>query len=533
MKDSIKIDKSYLTTKYLLFRGLMYGLLIIGLILGIKLCIYNYVVVKNPFQCELREGFSIVTTNALLKGINPYALENQPQCMNLYGILYNLIVYPFANIFGNTMVMHRIVSTIFTICSVFIVMLVVYRNNKSFILLMITSLLFYASIIKGYVLLAGPNSLGLFLFLSCIFIPYLCRYSFYSLLASAFLGCLTVYTKSYYFLSVIYLVCYMFLFISKRKAVIYGFIVAIILLITIVVIRYYFECYFNIIILAQKNCAYSGIGISDYAKAQLVNYVKEYKGTFMVIMAVLIGTLFFKLFNLIKVRNMPKITMPKINIFCLDEPLLNIKFNLILFCFICSFLVIYFVMGANYGAYMMYLYQLVSPFLFILVPFYVKKHSKWYYIAIVLLLINLYTFVFKGLASLDYCRQEWDDVKSLISEHRNILNHPAVTSILVEQDKNVYDNGHSEYFCGAVPKKMFCPWIFVSADRIIARSNEYASDIADMIKEKKFDLILYPNAFTPKGLLEENYKHQSTISVSVPYYTQRWDLEMWSKKETQ
>lgn len=531
MKDSIKVDDLHLTTKYLLVKGLMYGLLIIVLILGIKLCIYNYTIIKNPFQCELREGFSIVTTDALLKGVNPYALENQPQCMNLYGVLYNIFVYPFAKIFGNTMTIHRIVSTFFTVCSVLIVMLVIYRNNKSFLLIMIASLLFYASIIKGYALLAGPNSVGLFLFLGCIFIPYLYRYSFYSLIVSAFLGCLTVYAKSYYFLSVIYLVCYMFLFVSKRKAIIYGFFVAGILLITIILVRYYFECYFNIIIFAQKNCAYSGIGISDYAEAQLTNYVKEYKGTFIIIVAVLMGMLSFRFINLIKTRNIPKIPMPKINIFCLDEPLLNIKLNLILFCFICSFLVIYFVMGANYGAYMMYLYQLISPFLIILVLFYIKRRTKLYFIAILLLLTNLYSFIFRYLPNLDYCRQDWDDVKLLISEHKNVLNHPAVTSILVEQDKSVYDNGHSEYFCGAGSKKSFCPWLFVAADRIAARGNKYSLDIANMIKERKFDLIIYPNAFTPQELLRENYEHQRTISVSVPYYTQRWDLEIWNKKK--
>ena len=55
----------------------------------------------------------MTSTDALVKGLNPYDMSLQPQLMNQYGIIYPLLVWPWAKIFGTTMLIHRMVTAFF------------------------------------------------------------------------------------------------------------------------------------------------------------------------------------------------------------------------------------------------------------------------------------------------------------------------------------------------------------------------------------------------------------------------------------
>ncbi|GAI93664.1 unnamed protein product, partial [marine sediment metagenome] len=67
----------------------------IGLILSITLLMYlilfsiTFLSLEGPQ--EYRENAITFTTHLLLKGANPYSLENLPTYLNAYGIVYNLI----------------------------------------------------------------------------------------------------------------------------------------------------------------------------------------------------------------------------------------------------------------------------------------------------------------------------------------------------------------------------------------------------------------------------------------------------------
>ena len=48
----------------------------------------------------------------LLEGRNPYALAELPASTNAYGIVYHLVVLPFARLFGNGYTVHRAISAV-------------------------------------------------------------------------------------------------------------------------------------------------------------------------------------------------------------------------------------------------------------------------------------------------------------------------------------------------------------------------------------------------------------------------------------
>src|SRR6185436_9161587 len=54
----------------------------------------------SPAPQEMREGGIIWITSLLLAGRNPYAVSELPASTNAYGILYHLVVLPFARLFG-------------------------------------------------------------------------------------------------------------------------------------------------------------------------------------------------------------------------------------------------------------------------------------------------------------------------------------------------------------------------------------------------------------------------------------------------
>jgi hypothetical protein len=63
-------------------------------LISLKLIIHHFQVIGNFFPNEYRESATLLTTDLLLKGGNPYALENQPEYTNVYGIFYHIIVLP-------------------------------------------------------------------------------------------------------------------------------------------------------------------------------------------------------------------------------------------------------------------------------------------------------------------------------------------------------------------------------------------------------------------------------------------------------
>ena len=67
-----------------------------------------------------------------------------------------------------------------------------------------------------------PGATGELFLLLTIFVPWLCKYSYKSLIISVLFGILAFYTKVYTFLGAIIMLSYLFLFISTPKALFMG-----------------------------------------------------------------------------------------------------------------------------------------------------------------------------------------------------------------------------------------------------------------------------------------------------------------------
>ena len=171
---------------------------------------------------EYREEGAVLTTGLLLKSQNPYALDLMPVHVNVYGYIYNLVILPFAKIFTNSIILHRIISFTFMIFATLIIYLELLHLKVSRPLALIAGFfLFIQMFIYGVELLARSDSLGLSLFLLSVIIPF--RYSFNrkGLMISFIFSLLGFFTKTYFMAGILFFSTYIFIFQSKIKRIIF------------------------------------------------------------------------------------------------------------------------------------------------------------------------------------------------------------------------------------------------------------------------------------------------------------------------
>src|SRR5207253_771871 len=84
----------------------------IAALMAAYLVLLHLRMIVSPAPQEMREGAIIWITRLLLEGRNPYSIAELPASTNAYGILYHLVVLPFARAFGNGYTVHRAVSAV-------------------------------------------------------------------------------------------------------------------------------------------------------------------------------------------------------------------------------------------------------------------------------------------------------------------------------------------------------------------------------------------------------------------------------------
>src|SRR5208283_5145816 len=130
-------------------------------------------------------------------------------------------VLPLAMVWGSTPFTHRVVSCFFIVmtCGCLLWGLRVSRVSCSLSAVAVATL--FAFLSTGLSIVSRPDSLGQFLFLASIVLPFACRYSASSLAISIGLSLFALLTKSYFVLGAPFLAVYLFGFESKSKGLWY------------------------------------------------------------------------------------------------------------------------------------------------------------------------------------------------------------------------------------------------------------------------------------------------------------------------
>ncbi len=504
------------------------------IILGSLSIAQHYRLITSPGQLEYRESSIISTTDLLLKGENPYALKNLPQHTNVYGIVYNLVTLPFTKIFGATFLTHRIITAIFIFGSAIVIYQFIRWSGNSRSISIVGALIFYILIIRSYTTIARPDSLGLFLFLVGILIPWRLNYTNSSLAISIVIGLLAFLTKPYFLFGIPCIALYLFLSKSKIKGVIYFIISILCAAVPIFIIHHYLPYYWHCTYLIHVTM----IAVKfDYMLLQSAVFMKFHIGLLLLIATE--GIFYFR--N--KQNRNWRFTqhLGELNLLNPNKPLLSNEFGLITGGLISAGLVLILKLGWNTGAYMIYYYHLATPLLIIYSLKFLKTHTTYRvlqhsFILLNLIILNLHQPVKPQFTNIEY--EKW---KSLINKYSKVYTSPPLVHFLVSLEKPIYDNGQTEYFAHAIPD--FNNKNLVAKTPDYLRVKEFILDLRGKIYSGSFDLVLIARGieinFFDESRLNEKYK-MTELRYLPGYYSGSPDykagtfhtaIEVWVNKK--
>lgn len=475
-----------------------------------------------PYQIEMREGTALVTTRILLNGENPFSFENQPLAMTNYGIGYNLVVLPFAALFGNTLLIHRAVTFAFILLSAFLCAVVVYRKNRDVSAALACAAFVIVSLAAHGGVGAFPSAMGTYLFLAAILIPYLRSFDFAGLLASAALCLLAFYTKPYFVLAFGIVAAYLFLFVSKKGASIYsaGFLLS--LSLSLFVARAVFPLYFINTVVGNMSNTYRSFG----------HLVLQLRQLFFYFYPTLILALFVLGIGFWMRDRSSTGAGWLLNLSGWQRPLIVRPANYLLFSFACSLLAFLLILGSHMGTYMNYAYQLLVPLFFCWLFHGLNPGRKFRPVVVLLVLFNLFLWepaVLNPLMLEQKNSREWAELYDYVRDSKNVLNAPLITSELVELGLIPVDAGQSLVYYNVKPYPDFY-LIGPSYSDWEADGYLYTRLLDRSIEKKRFDLVVTTKekaVFFHVKRLPDYYSVAAELVVKMPQTGQTWTVLLW------
>jgi hypothetical protein len=486
---------------------------------------FSLFTIAIPYQIEYREGAAQVMTQILLMGGNPFSLEYQPLGMNNYGIGYNLLVLPFAKMFGNTLMVHRGVSLFFLLASFLLVARIVFVLKKD-VLISILCGIFIVVVLAGRGGLgAFPSAMGAFLFLWGILIPFIYSFSYPGLIVSALLSIMAYYTKPYFVICFVMVAVYTFVFISKRKGIIYSLFFLSIFGLLFLGVRYGFELYFIDTFIGNLSNTNRSL---SHLRNQLVELLAEF------FPSILLGILFLFL-------NGSKFSLKKLlrtnfwsrsNFLQLHAPLLDLPINYFTFTFIFCFLSFVFVLGLHKGSYLTSAYQIVLPPFVLWLFQKLNPKSMFSVISLCLLFINI-LILDNILLNPSFLRQRdsvgWSNLYNYIRDSRRVVNCPAVVSAMIDIGILPVDSGQTEYYYYIQPYPdniLFGP----DYDTVKRHGILYRRSIRNAVSNGKFDRIILTDGYgnlISFDTVNPYYVKVATIAIDMPQTYQTWVIGVW------
>ena len=491
-----------------------------GASLSILWSVYFAVVtIAIPYQIELREGTAQVMTEFLLNRNNPFRLENQPLAMNNYGLGYNLVVTPFAVLFGNTLAVHRSVTFIFILLSSLAGFILVYQMKRDIAPATACAAFILIGLMGRGGIGAFPSAMGTFLFMATILVPFLKDFHPTSLLWSVLFSIAAFYTKAYFVLGLGIVASYLFLFVSKRTGLFYGTLFLILFAVSVLAVRIAFPLYF-------LNTVLANISNTDRSTAHLFAQLVQLGIYFF---PVLLSSLLLFAFE------KPTVHWSSIRAFSVHEwkqPLMGAGPNYLFYSWICALLAFILFLGTHIGSYLNYAYQLVTPLFFCWFFLTFDAWKKMTLPIVIAVLFNLF-FWGKNMVSPNMLAQRestaWANLYSSVESSSNILNSPVITSAVIELDLNPLDSGQTSYFYAVKPYPDNV--LFGSSyEAFYADGLKYIKFIDNSLEKQRFDLVVTTvekSTFYHTKLLEKFYMPVDEITVDMPQTNQQWTVVLW------
>lgn len=479
--------------------------------------------ISHELPLDYNETGMLVITSTIANGENPFSFESQPSRISLYPIFYNIVVAPLSHVFGNTLQLHRVVSGLFIVACSVLCFFLCRRDSGKVTESFIAALLVYAGLLFYSTPIASPNSLGLFLFLSAIAIPWVNRFSTRSLGIAIVLGILAFYTKQYFVACLGYVALYLFLAVSKKRAILFGLAALFVFIAVLMMVCYTSPYYLENTVFAIGSSA-NLVSSNEIVIRQLKEYSMIYLPV-LIILTVAITQRLMSNKSVALARSDVDKKPALVNLADWDQPFLGRSPSYIWLCCACSLLIIVLVLGKNPGNHLTYLFQLISPFLLVGVFSLNLDAPKWRWFFRVLIVFAMHNSYFMLSRDFSVNDESWNRVREEISSADDIYASTLVINEILKKGGPVYSNGHTRYFPFGSNKPTF--FIKTEPGHTVPEIWERHVDfIQSKIENKEFDLLLIDywmhlpksaqeSAIDTKVLLKRYYRRVDTISLPL------------------
>ena len=473
----------------------------------------------RPYPLEPRENAGIFVTTMLLKGINPYSLSTHPSFPYVYGIVYPLIVYPFAAVFGPSYLVHRAIVAVGILLSCGVLYWGM-RLSRVPVKLALWGALLYFSHTALNDIFAIPNSFGLlFMFLS-IAIPLAGRFNLPSVIAGLFLSVIALYTKPYFVIGAPLLISYIFLFRSKSAGLLSGLIFLAILLPSLWEVSTLLPLYFTDTVINNMNVA--GHSIRHLFRVGLLYFPMGIG---------LVALIAWRIYMADPAQKTWAAWRPQFSLADLNKPpLLHPPIGWITYVLVACLTIYVFKMGLHNGNDLGYVFNLITPFLIwrcciiagVEMP---ERNEPLYFLQATTILVGVFFVIPMMVEHQRDHTPSWQHAADVVSHYHDPLAVGMLADILAEKGMPVYDAGQAEYF----------PWSFdhnpsqlVGAYR--TKCLEFQKTLDDKVRGQKFDAVImvhasYPRPLVAPDLIQQYYRKVDSFPLDMTF--QNESLEVW------
>lgn len=331
----------------------------VSLVWFVALFLAHAKIITQPGPQEFNEPAIWHATWLLNQGRNPYSQSEMPGSTLCFSPFYNYVVLAFQPLLGIDYIAHRMVNLVFLMGALALMVRAVLKAGAGWGIGLPMAVFFYWMSLYNIQITARPDTLGLFLFLLAILVPW---ERSYSRGAMAFgLGCavLAFHCKSYFAVGGCATLLAAFFLRSKMSAIRWGVGFFGVLGASFLAMCIAFPYYYIVTVVVQRGA--TELNSSDEISEMHTAMLADRAWPFLVMIFFGLGAWFWRRWRL---RRIAPGAADGRRLTAEDARILLLGVALWIFTAL-----VYFYMGRNAGAYFTYHLHLIMPLLFVLAAY--------------------------------------------------------------------------------------------------------------------------------------------------------------------
>jgi hypothetical protein len=495
---------------------------------------YLISVLRFPYPLEYREPASIIEAIAIHQGINPFTLDNYPQDMYIYGLIYPYMISPWINVIQPIILIPRLIDFIFLALTITLFIALLRFKKASIIGSLIgASILLNALCLVLQINGSRPDIPALFFSLAGIYIVLKKGTAIRWLFVAALCMICCLLLKEYLIIPIGLLLVHIFVFHSKKTGIIFFGILSGLVAGSAIIIRFAFPLYLRYAILHPLYILSNDTG---FMWMQVSTFLKWYG----ILCLFFIGFVLFKAGRRLKSANQKW----HIDLASWDSPLLEgIRLDFLDWGFVCIMIIMMVSIGQNTGNFHTYFQELSLPFLILAVIPAIEQWIQWNLvknIAYAFCLFSLIPLAAGFQTKFDQYFKAYQLLESKMNTCNQIYGAPITDMYLMDRKLGpIFDNGLSEFGYTIIMSrnKIFQKLLGGNDGQLENKWNSWNSALGDKVKNREFDCIVAESQVQQIGNVSiANYyipesKILDVLDWDVVTYNQQIDITIWIPKE--